>query len=426
MNRKVFYSVLFFAAFSLIGTVFTQVFWVKNAVLYKQEQFDNKVCIALKSIVNRLLLTRSDSTVRNSLNCKSSCELLNEKNIPDEINLILLDTLVKEELNNLEINYYYEYGIICQNSKKLLYSSGRLYSEELLHTRHLSSLTCLYTDESLVLGIYFPDEPAYIFYKLLLWLCLSVIFIIIIVISFVYTVYSYIKQKKLTAIKNDFINNMTHELKTPISTISLTSEMLLQEEIFNKPESVKKYARVIFDENQRLQTHVEQVLQTALMGKRKLDLKLSETDIHQLINENINRIKPLLRTKNGSIKFEAAADTYIINADKVLINTVMLNLLDNACKYSINNPKIYIKTWNFNDKMFIIIEDKGIGISKEYLEDIFKEFYRIPTGNLHDVKGFGLGLYFVKSIVEAHGGTVKVKSELNKGSRFEIVLPISK
>jgi two-component system phosphate regulon sensor histidine kinase PhoR len=275
-----------------------------------------------------------------------------------------------------------------------------------------------------VLGVYFPNETTFIYKQMLFWLVLSAIFIIIIILSFGFTTYSYIKQKKFSTIKNDFINNMTHELKTPISTISLSSEMLLQKEVLINPDKIIKYAKVIYDENNRLKSQVEHVLQAAITDKGTLELKKHEVNIHKIIEENIDKISTIIKNIEGKILFKPDALKYIVIADSVLISTVVSNLLDNACKYSKNKPEITIITYNIGEKIGISIKDKGIGISKEHLKDIFKEFYRITTGNIHDVKGFGLGLYFVKTIIEAHGGTIKVNSEINKGSKFEIILPL--
>jgi two-component system, OmpR family, phosphate regulon sensor histidine kinase PhoR len=201
--------------------------------------------------------------------------------------------------------------------------------------------------------------------------------------------------------------------------------MLLKKEVFDNPEKIIKYAKVIYNENYRLKTQVDHVLQAAIIDKGKLELKKQGIDIHRIIEENIDKINPIIKNRNGSILFKPDALKHFIIADGVLMNTVISNLLDNACKYSNNNPEISIMTYNLENKIGIIIDDKGIGISKDHLEDIFKEFYRVPTGNTHDVKGFGLGLYFVKTIIEAHKGIIRVSSDINKGSMFEIVLPLS-
>lgn len=426
MRKKIFYLVLFFASISLIGIVFTQMFWVKNAIVLRQEQFDHRVSVVLKSVVNRLLLNKIDSTSNEMTNCRKSCGLMYDEQIIKKINPSLLDSLLKEELINLDIKIKYEYGIIYVKENRVILSSSNPYIKELLHTKHTTSLSCLMASNCYILGIYFPNETNYIFRQMLFWLVLSAVFIIIVILGYGFTVYSYVKQKKLSTIKNDFVNNMTHELKTPISTISLTSELLLQKAVYDQPDKIIKYAKVIFDENQRLKNQVDHVLQAAIIDKDKLELKKKEVDIHKIIEENIEKISSMIKSLQGEIIYKAEALKHIVFADKILLSTVISNLLDNACKYSKDQPKITIVTYNFEQSIGIRIEDQGIGISHEHLKDIFKEFYRVSTGNIHDVKGFGLGLYFVKTIIEAHGGTIKVNSEINIGTRFEIELPLSK
>jgi len=426
MSKKTFYIVLLLASISLVGIIFTQMFWVKNAITLRQNQFDHRVSIALKTVVNRLLLNKIDSSKQEINKCRNACGLMYNEEIIKNINPLLLDSLLKEELINLDINIEYEYGIIQLQENKLFMGENNLYTQELLKTNHTSSLTCLMKNDCFVLGIYFPQETNYIYRKMLFWLVLSILFIAIIIFSFGLTVYSYVKQKKLSAIKSDFVNNMTHELKTPISTISLSSEMLLQKEVFENPEKIIKYAKIIYDENFRLKTQVEQVLQTAMIDKSKLQLHKTTVDIHKIIEENIDKINNIIKNRNGIITYKPDANNSNINADKALMSTVISNLLDNACKYSNNKPEITIITFNLTNKIEISIEDKGIGIHKEHIKDIFKEFYRISTGNIHDVKGFGLGLYFVKKIIEAHNGSIKVVSDINCGSKFIITLPFIK
>jgi two-component system phosphate regulon sensor histidine kinase PhoR len=223
--------------------------------------------------------------------------------------------------------------------------------------------------------------------------------------------------------KTDFFNNMTHELKTPISTISLASEMLMSKNVYEDPGKTKRYAAVIHDENARLQHQVEHVLNMTLLDKRNFKLKIREVDIHKIIIKAVSNYNLIVKKRNGVIFTVLYAKNFIINGDREHLRNVITNLLDNANKYSPESPEITVTTRNVDNGILISIEDKGIGISQENQKLIFKRLYRIPTGDIHDVKGFGLGLYYVKSIAEAHEGKVKVESELGKGSRFDIYLP---
>lgn len=226
--------------------------------------------------------------------------------------------------------------------------------------------------------------------------------------------------------KSDFVNNMTHEFKTPISTISLASEMLMKPTVLESKNRILKYATVIYDENSRLKNQVEQVLHIALLDKSAFRLKIKEINAHKLIDQCIRNFKLIVRERKGKISCKLEAANPVIYADKIHFANILTNLLDNANKYSSEAPDILVATKNSNNGLIITVEDKGIGISQENQKQVFKKLYRVPTGNIHNVKGFGLGLFYVKKIVETHGGYIKVKSELLKGSTFEIFFPFNK
>ena len=223
--------------------------------------------------------------------------------------------------------------------------------------------------------------------------------------------------------KSDFINNMTHEFKTPIATISLASEMLMKQNIQEDPARTRRYARIIYDENTRLQNHVEQVLSVSLLERGQFSLKKREINVHDVISEAVENFSITIKERDGDIKTHFCATNFMIYADREHLTNVITNLLDNANKYSSGKPWIRIGTQSTDDGLIITVEDRGIGISLENQQLIFRKLYRVPTGNLYNVKGFGIGLYYVKTIVEAHGGHIILKSELNKGSRFDVYLP---
>jgi two-component system, OmpR family, phosphate regulon sensor histidine kinase PhoR len=255
------------------------------------------------------------------------------------------------------------------------------------------------------------------------WFFVGII-IIVVTLFFGYAIAIITKQRKLSDTKNDFINNMTHELKTPISTISLSSEMILKNDFTNDPERLKRYANIIYKENKRLENQVERVLNVAKLDKHELILQKTKIDIHQLILEAKETFEFNQLEHNGKISLSLNATNAIFNADPVHITNVIYNLLDNAIKYCENTPEISLKTKNEDKKFILEMSDNGIGMKKEDLKNIFEKFYRVPTGNLHNVKGFGLGLFYVRMIIEQHGGSVKVKSEIGKGTSFCISLPV--
>ena len=223
--------------------------------------------------------------------------------------------------------------------------------------------------------------------------------------------------------KTDFVNNMTHEFKTPISTISLASEMLLKPRVNQSSEKTEKYANIIYDENSRLKNQVEQVLQIAVLDKGNFKLKKKEVNLHEIIEMAVDNFEMIIKQRCGKIITSLDADMATFYADPIHITNIIHNLMDNANKYSPEIPEISISTRNNEKGIILSVEDKGIGISPENQKHIFKKFFRVHTGNIHDVKGFGLGLYYVKTIVEIHGGTINLVSELKKGTKIEIYFP---
>jgi len=252
-----------------------------------------------------------------------------------------------------------------------------------------------------------------------------IISVLVVFAFFAYSILLVFQQKRLADLKNDFINNMTHELKTPIATIGLTSEMLLKHNYHDDPEKLARYAGIIFKENKRLENQVERVLNVAKLDREQLVLDKEIIDLGEMLGEIVDTVKQSQLAQGGSIQFDAPNEAIRIFADPVHISNVMYNLLDNAIKYSAGDPAIRVELKQVAEHILIHFSDKGIGLRREDLKLIFDKFYRVPTGNLHDVKGFGLGLYYVKLIVEAHQGRIEVKSKLNEGSDFTIYLPLS-
>ena len=253
---------------------------------------------------------------------------------------------------------------------------------------------------------------------------LSIFFLLVMSTSFFLIIRVMFKMKRLSRVKTDFINDMIHEFKTPIATISLASEMLLDSDVNNFPYKTKRYASVIYDENGRLQKQVEQVLQLSVLDKDEFSLKLKEVDLHRIIRKMAEYFSIDVKKRGGTIITELEADHHYLMAYKTHLSNIVSNLIDNAIKYTPESPEIKISTKNENDRIILMVSDNGIGISKENQKHIFKRLYRVPTENLHDVKGFGLGLFYVKTMVEAHLGKIKLKSELNKGTTFILELPI--
>jgi len=254
----------------------------------------------------------------------------------------------------------------------------------------------------------------------------SVALVLLILIIFIVAIIIIFRQKQLNTMKNDFVNNMTHEFKTPISTISLASQMLQDPGVGKTPETLKHISKVIRDETKRLSFQVEKVLQMAVFEREKSTLKMNEIQINSLIRDIIGNFSLKVTSKGGKITSNLKATNDLAFIDEVHFTNVIFNLMDNALKYSDKPLLLTLETWNEKDNLLISIEDNGIGIHKEDLKRIFEKFYRVSTGNLHNVKGFGLGLAYVKKIVTEHKGSIKAESELNIGTKFIISIPTLK
>jgi two-component system phosphate regulon sensor histidine kinase PhoR len=278
-----------------------------------------------------------------------------------------------------------------------------------------------------MVNVYFPTMDSYI-YSSVRFMIPSVIFTLVLLVTFIFTICIIFRQKKLTEIKNDFINNMTHEFKTPISTISLAAQMLQDPSVGKSPAMFKHISGVINDETKRLRFQVEKVLQMSMFERQKATLKMKEVNANEVIAGVVNTFALKVEKNNGSITFDLDSDWPWVFVDEMHFTNVVFNLLDNAVKYKKPDSelRLHVRTWDEAGKLYISIQDNGIGIKKEDLKKIFDKFYRVHTGNLHDVKGFGLGLAYVKKIIHDHKGSIRAESEPNVGTKFIIVLPTLK
>ncbi|MCF0056572.1 sensor histidine kinase KdpD [Dyadobacter sp. CY356] len=349
--------------------------------------------------------------------------------IQERVNRFLLDTLLRKELAQNGITLSYEFAVQGNANNGLVFSTASLKSSEWQQRSYKASLFPNETlQENNLLFVFFPDQQKYILSNMGVMFGGSGILIIVIMACFYMAVSTILHQKKLSDIKNDFINNMTHEFKTPISTIALAADMAQENSRSAGNEAsprMTRYLGIIREENKRLGTHVEKVLQMALLDKGHVKLKRSEANIHDLIEKVLNSQSVQIEQKAGEIDLEFEAVNEIISCDELHISNVLNNLVDNAIKYSPEKLHLKVRTENENNGISIAITDHGLGMSKEQIQRIFDTFYRVPTGNVHDVKGFGLGLSYVKKMVEAHEGTVNVHSRPGHGSTFIIWLPIA-
>jgi len=275
-----------------------------------------------------------------------------------------------------------------------------------------------------VLMVYFPTKEQYTLQSIFAQLATSIFLVLIFIITFGITFYALVRQKKLSEVKNDFINNMTHEFKTPIATIKLAAASLKNDKTHSNPAMMSNMLEIITQETNRMNSHVEQVLQMAILDKQNLQIKKQPEYLNELVSDAVNNIEIIVKEKGGLIKLDLCEEDTIINVDRDLMSNVFNNLLDNAVKYSYEAPDIYVKTYFKSNNFHIVFSDKGIGMTKDVVNKIFDKFYRAPTGNIHNIKGFGLGLNYAREIVIAHKGTITVKSSPGKGSTFTVSLHI--
>ncbi len=421
--KKIFPIIVVLITLSVVGILFIQMSWIKNAFKLKHEEFQREVELSLKQ-------TKEDIFSRFILN--THLAIIGEDNIQfylknnfiiegsfsrDEINSIIEKDLRK---NNVKDSFQFAINNIFHNA--IMQSDGfQMTDEHNLFAIDLAPDDALRSHETLYLSI--SEDKSAIIREMLWMIIASIVFTSIIVLAFAVTVRTLFNQKKISEIKSDFINNMTHELKTPLATISLAIDALTNEKVIHDADKIKIYSSMIKEENKRMNKQVEKILQAARLEKEEIKLNLQKLDVHQVINKVADNFALQVQEKNGTLTLHLKAPNPIIEADEVHFSNIIFNLLDNALKYSDKVPHIEVETLSSGGVISIKVKDNGIGMNKETQSRIFEKFYRAHTGNIHNVKGFGLGLSYVKAIVEAHNGKIKVESTPGKGSTFTMLLP---
>jgi len=465
---------------AMAALIFVQVYWIKNAWMIKEEQFDLLVSRSMLDItfeidkrdvtetIIRLIdpislqtgffvPPRPDTTGLNvkppeskpsdgegdmKINQKQKPQInewvnnrrtfidriifgmiLRSPEIDKRINLAELNETIRKVLIGNGIDTRFEYAVMRFDNKIVFQSAAYDPAAEAEYFR-----VQLFPEDVSVnanyLSVYFPERKNFLLRSFSYLAISSLLLTLIIVGSFAITIVIMFRQKRLSEIRNDFVSNMTHELKTPISTISLASQMLGDKSIPPEIKNPEHISKIISEECRRLGSQVEKVLQTAVFDKGKLRLRLAEVDMHEIISSVKENFSIQIRSRSGKITADLKAENFNLQADHVHITNVLSNLLDNAIKYCSRNPEIHIATTDKGEYLLISLKDNGIGISKADQKRVFEQFYRVPTGNVHAVKGFGLGLSYVKMIIEEHHGYVDIESELYQGSTFKLYLPI--
>lgn len=336
-----------------------------------------------------------------------------------------LDSMLRAEFRNLSIFSEFEFRVTSAKRDSVIFTRASNRTEFLPDNSYETPLFPKdMIRDSGMLTITFPDKNNIILSNLTAMMGLSGGLLLILIFSFGYTIHSILRQKKISEMKTDFINNMTHEFKTPVATIMIASEALKDPDLSSDQSRIDRLANIIYDENVRLGNHIERVLNIAKIEKGDLKLEHKEVNMNDLLAAIVDSMSLQLQKRNASIELDLNAEKSVVIGDELHLSNVIFNLLDNANKYSTGNPEIKVSTLNSGKNLIIKVADKGIGMSRDQLSKIFDQFYRIPTGNLHDVKGFGLGLSYVNNIVKRLNGHIRVRSEKDQGSEFEISLPM--
>jgi two-component system phosphate regulon sensor histidine kinase PhoR len=425
MNRKIIIFTIIVMTIALIGLMGIQIYWITNASAVKEATFQRTVTDVLSRVVNKVeKMEKRKASEANPYEgmVNFNRHLQYERFLTEQ----QLDSLILLELNTRGIDTRFEFGIYNPERDLFLIEKDPGMRKMLIEKGSAARLfvSDIFTSPEYLL-LYFPNERQFLLTELWGMLLISIILIIVIVYSFTYTITTIFRQKKISEMKNDFINNMTHEFKTPISTISLACEALTDHTIERSPEFTENYINIILEENKRLATMAEKILQTAVIEKGQLNMKRENIDLHEIITDVIKNIRIQVEIKDGVIRKQCKAANPVLLGDKVHLTNLVYNLLDNANKYSPKKPVITVRTENTSNGIILTIEDHGIGISKGEQKKIFDKLYRVPTGNIQDVRGFGLGLSYVKAIVEEHHGRISLESEINKGSKFKVFLPFT-
>lgn len=469
MGKKQIIAIVSLMSLALIGIIIIQLYWIRESVAREEQAFGSSINLVLKrvqkniedkfgsnndayeffknnsrtDVINPIDRSTSDLSAfqkqKLQWELKSLQTTINPSMLLESINPKELDDLIKQEMVDQQLGARYEYGIFSNELEDFIIING-VYAAVIGETEDMSSSGAT-SNESLYDAEYqiqlFASEfdvPGYLKLAILnkqgwIWssvlpsLISSILFTGLILFCFSYTIYVILRQKKVGEMKTDFINNMTHEFKTPIATISLAADSINNPKILNNPEKVQRFSKIIKEENRRMLSQVEKVLQMALLDKKDFTLNISDINLNELVKSAVQNGNLQVQAKGGSVKAELTAKNAKIEGDETHISNIIYNLLDNAIKYTPEQPEIIISTKEKPNGIEFAVTDNGIGMTKDARKQIFDKFYRVHTGNLHDVKGFGLGLSYVKAIVTAHKGRIDVQSELGKGSKFTVFLP---
>lgn len=421
MRRKTLLTFVTLALISIMGVVVMQVYWFKQAYNSSTEEFNNNTRIALKEVVKGLLKYNNTPTMPpdpvKQLKPGYFVAMVN-----DQIDAQVLEHYLQTELKRFNIKEGFEFSIYdCANRQMIYgeYSEGDEQNKSVIITPEARNKS-----DNYYFTVYFPNHASGIISQMTLWLFSSAI-VLLVVVFFIYSLFVILKQKRFSEIQRDFINNMAHEIRTPLSSIIVSAQTIKDPAIINTPQRLLNYATIIMNEAGKLKSQTERVL-TIAETESKLNIERKDEDIHSIIQQTVTGYIEQCKHKKINLDLDLVAAKHIIKGDALHLGNLFLNLVDNAAKYSSDPLNLKISTENKNSQTIEIrVADNGIGISSQNLKKIFAKFYREPTGNVHNVKGFGIGLSYVNLITGLHKGTIKAESETGKGSEFILIFPVT-
>lgn len=422
------YVIITITSISLIGVVFVQYNWIEGALSLEQEKFENRVNTMLAEIDDGIT---SDCTLSADLAeiMEAHCQTCGRhKSIPPDEHTHETAGQIQAIIDSVFIDHNfshdYEFGLVLPSNhdpkdSRIAFASDKSLEPAVFEDSRYQS------ERTQLVRLHFPEEQQYFTSQIFLLLGLSVMIILVLSFSFGYVIVTIHKQKKLSEMKNDFINNLTHEFKTPIFSISLATKLLKKSDDINRSSRDINYLNLIKNENKRLRAQVDKVLQISLIDSGNFKLTRKKVDLHALIDQVCDTFSVILEEKGGKIHKQLEASNHVLHSDETHLSNVIYNLIDNGIKYAADKPEITIATSDADNGLCLRVKDNGIGIDREAQKYIFDKFYRAQTGDVHDVKGFGLGLSYVKRIVDAHRGLINLNSNKNDGTEFIITLPVS-
>ena len=422
MKNNTVLKVVIFGSLAIIGMIAIQAYLLMNTWNVEEKEFEEKVFIAMQNVADRFEKMGSSPPPIDLINQQTSNYFI--VNINDNIRPQDLEFFLRTELERMSLREDFEYGIYNCDSREMAYGKYISYSPEAPTQEDIKTDFPLPEDENLIyyFGVRFPNRVSQILSNMRLTIIFSAI-LLITILFFLYSMFIILQQKRLSEMQKDFINNMTHEFKTPISTIKISSDVFLKSPEVANNQRLAKYAQIIQEQNTRLNNQVEKVLQLARIEKDNFKLNKEEVDLHQLLDGIIDSTRLRIEKSGGTLSTHLRANAPVIEADKLHLTNIIHNLLDNAIKYCKKTPCVTVNTETRGDgKVLLKIEDKGIGIEKENVGKLFDKFYRVPTGNVHNVKGFGLGLFYTKNVCDTHGWKIFVDSEPGQGTTVSIIM----